>query len=61
VVSEFIELRSPFIHLCSTFDAMVLETKPLLTVRNISIFKDLEIWEQKKGDRNDRPSVLRQN
>ena len=59
MVSEFIELRSPFIHLCSTFDAMDLETKPLRTVGNVSIFKGLVIWEQKKGDRNDRLSVLR--
>jgi hypothetical protein len=38
---------------------MDLETKLLLTVRDVSIFKDLAIWEQKKGDRNDRLSVLR--
>jgi hypothetical protein len=38
---------------------MDLEIKHLLTVGNVSIFKDLGIWEQKKGDRNDRLSVLR--
>jgi hypothetical protein len=38
---------------------MDLETKPLPNFKDVSIFKDLAIWEQKKGDRNDRLSVLR--
>jgi hypothetical protein len=36
------ELRSPF-------DAMDLETKPLPNFKDVSIFKDLAIWEQKKA------------
>jgi hypothetical protein len=38
---------------------MDLEIKPLLTLKDSLIFKDVAIGEQKKGDRNDRLSVLR--